>query len=263
MRKYPYAPHPFVITPPFEEKRTYQQSDILPFELVLIGKSIDFLPYFIYTFDELGKIGLGTGKGRYQLLEVKAIGEGEGGRVQDKKRRNEDEILIYSGKDKTLKNNFRALKVDDLFPYHGRPSALPSAFDRLPLTFSFMTPTRLKFDGNLSPRVEFHVLLRNLLRRISLLSYFHCGKELDLDFKRLIEEAKGVKVQKENLRWLDWERYSNRQQTRMKMGGFVGSVAFEGNFDEFIPFLLLGEAIHVGKGTSFGLGKYRISDFES
>lgn len=24
---------------------------------------------------------------------------------------------IYSGKDKTLKNNFRVLKVDDLFPF--------------------------------------------------------------------------------------------------------------------------------------------------
>ena len=44
----------------------------------------------------------------------------------------------------------------------------------------------------------------------------------------------------------------------MKMGGFIGSITFEGDFEKFMPFLLLGEFIHVGKGTSFGLGKYKI-----
>jgi len=81
---------------------------------------------------------------------------------------------------------------------------------------------------------------------------------LDLDFRGLIEEAKGVKVQRENLHWFDWERYSNRQEIRMKMGGFTGAITFEGDFEKFLPFLLLGEHIHVGKGTSFGLGKYEI-----
>lgn len=44
------------------------------------------------------------------------------------------------------------------------------------------------------------------------------------------------------LKWHDWERYSARQDTKMKMGGFTGRIAFEGN---------LGEFLHVGKGTSF------------
>ena len=44
----------------------------------------------------------------------------------------------------------------------------------------------------------------------------------------------------------------------MKMGGFIGSITFEGDFKSYLPFLLLGEYIHVGKGTSFGLGKYKI-----
>src|SRR3990170_3658124 len=70
MRKYPYAPHPFVITPPLEEKREYREGDTLCFELTLIGKSIDYLPYFIYTFDELGRMGIGRGKGKYNLENV-------------------------------------------------------------------------------------------------------------------------------------------------------------------------------------------------
>jgi len=246
MRKYPFAPHPFVITPPLEEKRVYREGETLGFELILTGKSIDFLPYFIYTFEELGKIGIGKGKGKYQLEEVRAINAGE--RIKDQK---EETILIYSRKDKTLRNNFRVLKVDDLGPFDLSPYTL---------CIHFLTPTRLKYDGKLSPRLEFHILIRNLLRRISLLSYFHCEEDLDLDFKGLIETSKSVKVKEENLSWVDWERYSNRQETKMKMGGFVGSITFEGDLKPFLPLLLLGEYVHVGKGTSFGLGKYEIRE---
>jgi hypothetical protein len=95
MRKYPFAPHPFVITPPLEEKRTYREGDTLCFELTLIGKSIDFLPYFIYTFDELGRMGIGKGKGKYQLEEVRGI-------LPCKKSEDQSrtESIIYSGKEK-------------------------------------------------------------------------------------------------------------------------------------------------------------------
>lgn len=240
MKKYPFAPHPFIITPPLEEKRKYNEGETLCFELILIGKSIDFLPYFIYTFDKLGRRGIGKGRGKYCLKEVK----GKNGET------------IYSEKDRTLRNDFKILRIDDL--YRLTLSPFTSSISSPTLHLLFLTPTRLKFDGRLSPKLEFHVLLRNPLRRISLLSYFHCGFDLDLDFKELIERAMEVRVKKENLLWFDWERYSTRQDTRMKMGGFIGSVSFEGNIEPFIPFLLLGEQIHVGKGTSFGLGKYKI-----
>ncbi|MGB9716175.1 MAG: CRISPR system precrRNA processing endoribonuclease RAMP protein Cas6, partial [Thermodesulfovibrionales bacterium] len=107
--------------------------------------------------------------------------------------------------------------------------------------------------------LEFHILIRNLLRRLSLLSYFHCGGEpAELDFKKIIEMAKRVNLKERNLRWYDWERYSTRQDTRMKMGGFVGDIIFEGYIEPFMPFIKAGEILHVGKGTSFGLGKYEI-----
>ena len=49
-----------------------------------------------------------------------------------------------------------------------------------------------------------------------------------------------------------------RQETRMKMGGILGSVTFSGDLPEFMPYLLLGEHLHVWKGTSFGLGKHEM-----
>ena len=89
-------------------------------------------------------------------------------------------------------------------------------------------------------------------------SFPYCGEELNIDFKELIEQSKGVQIKRNNVSWFDWERYSNRQETKMKMGGFVGAITFAGEFENFLPFLLLGEYTHVGKGTSFGLGEYEI-----
>ncbi len=156
MRKYPYAPHPFVITPPLEEKREYREGETFYFELTLIGKSVDYLPYFIFTFDELGKIGIGKGRGKYNLEEVKTIALGE--RSKDKGERKEKQgersrvqgegiETIYSGKDKILRNNFKVLTIDDIGPFNLSP---------LSLHLSFLTPTRLKFDGRLTPSLEFH-----------------------------------------------------------------------------------------------------------
>ena len=58
--------------------------------------------------------------------------------------------------------------------------------------------------------------------------------------------------------WHDWTRYSQRQQRHMKLGGLMGEVTLGGKTAQYKPLFCLGEYLHVGKGTGFGLGKYRI-----
>jgi hypothetical protein len=70
MRKYKSAPHPFVIEPPPEKRMGYKPGDEIRFGLILIGRAIDYMPYFIYTFDELGRTGIGKGRGKYELISV-------------------------------------------------------------------------------------------------------------------------------------------------------------------------------------------------
>jgi CRISPR/Cas system endoribonuclease Cas6 (RAMP superfamily) len=74
-----------------------------------------------------------------------------------------------------------------------------------------------------------------------------------------MSSAEEVTIEHNNSRWYDWQRYSTRQDTDMKLGGIIGEVTYTGELEQFIPLLLLGEYIHVGKNTSFGLGKYIIS----
>ena len=57
----------------------------------------------------------------------------------------------------------------------------------------------------------------------------------------------------------DPERYSARQDAKLKMGGVVGEAVYEGNLEQFAQLLALGEVLHVGKGTGLGLGRYRVS----
>jgi CRISPR/Cas system endoribonuclease Cas6 (RAMP superfamily) len=44
----------------------------------------------------------------------------------------------------------------------------------------------------------------------------------------------------------------------MKIGGFVGEAACQGEISEFVPLLDFGEKTHVGKATGFGLGSYAV-----
>lgn len=259
MRKYTAAPHPFIIEPPEEKKNGYKPGDNLTFGLTLIGKAIDYLPYFIYTFDELGKTGIGKGRGKYELKSVKS----DESRVKNEEKgytsnvipakagiQNDSIKTIYSSDTKTLKpfeTSYLPLSFNSELETHN--SSL--------LTLSFQTPARIIYDGHLTLDLEFHILIRQLLRRISLLAYFHCGIDSsDWDFKGIIEKAKDVKVKQSNLKWQDWERYSARQDTRMKMGGFIGEITFEGNIEPFMSLIGAGEVLHVGKGTGFGLGQY-------
>ncbi len=237
MRKYPSAPHPFVLTPPLADDRVYEPGENISFELTLIGRSIEYLPYFIFTFEELGKIGLAKERSKFFLEEVRLVNRGQNGPV------------VYRGKEKVL-HNYEGC------PNFGEIESWPNNLRSLGLIF--LTPTHLRYKVDLTSELEFHIFFRNLLRRISLLSYFHCATELDVNYRELIREAERIETQRRNLRWYDWERFSTRQQTRMKLGGFLGEAIFSGNFAPFWPYLRLGELIHVGKGSSFGLGKYEV-----
>lgn len=238
------APHPFVLEPPLESKSEYQPGDQIRFHVLLIGAAIEFLPYFILAFHTLGQWGIGRRidgyRGRCHLDTVESI-DARG-----------ESITIFTGESQRLSDEYTVITVEDICESVGDVAADSIALE-------FLTPTRVKSRGRLRDRINFEILTRGLLRRILALSYFHCGQELELDYSLLAQKA-GEQVRKagDDSQWVDWSRYSRRQGERLMMGGFMGKVSFEGDLRDFMPFLLLGEYIHVGKGTAFGLGKYVI-----
>ena len=233
-----YVPHPFVIEPPLDKRQFYGIEDKLDFHLILVGRAIDYIPYIIFAFEELGRLGIGKDKGKYSLEKVISIN-------------NDREILIYDN-DSHIRDDFYVIDSTELF----RDAA---QLNYQQVTFHFLTPTRIKNKGKLTIDIDFVIILRNLLRRLSRLAQVHCDEKWELEWKELIEMANDrVSTVSSGLKWHDWKRYSQRQGTKMKMGGFLGEITLEGEFAEFMPFIKLGELLHMGKGTVYGLGKYEI-----
>jgi len=239
MEKYETIPKPFIIEPPKEEKREYNKNEKISFNLLLIGKAINYLPYFIIAFELLGRIGLGKGKGKFRLIEICS-----------------KQSKIYSEENKILK-----LIEPDTVEIPENLINENQVNEEGDIVLNFNTPTRIRYQRDLVVILEFHILIRNILRRLWLLSFFH-GEMVEpkWDHRKIINAAKQVEIKKNLLRWYDWERYSGRQKTRMKMGGLLGKIVYSGRISQFLPLLRAGAVFHVGKGTSFGLGEYTILD---
>jgi len=240
LSKYESIPRPFVLEPPLENKTMYQKGEILSFGLIILGRAITYLPYFIVAFKELGEMGIGKGRNPYRLERLVAVHPFSG---------QEEEVYSNISGKVCNKNLVVTIKDLHLAPEKSAPGQM---------SIDFQTMTRIKFGDIFVRHVEFHMLVRSLLRRLSALYYFHHGLEWKAEFVDLIKRAEQVIRVSDRTRWVDWERYSHRQDARMNLGGVVGQVTYQGDLAEFLPILKLGELVHVGKACTFGMGKYRM-----
>jgi hypothetical protein len=96
-----------------------------------------------------------------------------------------------------------------------------------------------------------------MLRRVSSLLNCHGEGEPPLDYRGLVKRAETVRIVDTDLNWFDWRRYSHRQDKSMLMGGMAGTVTYEGKIGEYMPLIEFCSKVHLGKQTSFGLGKIK------
>jgi hypothetical protein len=95
---------------------------------VLIRRAIDYLPYFVFTFRELGRAGLGPGRGCFEVAEVHAEGVGE-------------TRCVYAAADGVLHGDGPRVTGADL----AAGQQVGTGNGRL--TVHFLTPTRIQSDG--------------------------------------------------------------------------------------------------------------------
>ena len=66
-------------------------------------------------------------------------------------------------------------------------------------------------------------------------------------------------MERRRLRLVRWERLSVERDARHPMHGLVGSLDLEGDVGALLPWLRWGEIVHVGKATSYGLGRMTVT----
>lgn len=134
----------------------------------------------------------------------------------------------------------------------------PSGERRLRVTFE--TPAWIEHQGKLVEALTFSTLYRAICRRLTTVCalYGELGADHEEAFARLDALAGNVKTAGAGLRPLRWERLSAERGARHPMCGLSGWAAFEGELGELLPVLAMAEVAHVGKATSFGLGRMRV-----
>ncbi len=231
----PASPRPYLIEP-LASPRDFQRGDLLEFELLLFGQVTKLQAYALLAVERMAEAGLGARRARFRLEQV---------RYQDV--RGEWRTGYQRGVRRW------AATVEAVLP-----SSEPLPADRVRLRF--LTPTRIKVNGRLVNRITFPLLASRLARRtLELAHFFGSRQAIDDGLERLVERAEAVRIHESRLRWHDWQRYSNRQRSKMKLGGFVGEVTLTGDLEPFSALLRAGEVVHVGKGVTFGLGKMTIT----
>src|SRR5215470_17704004 len=66
-------PRPFVFRAPETHQTRFEKDERFEFGLVLIGRALDFLPYFVLSFRELAREGLGLNRAKCALERVEEL----------------------------------------------------------------------------------------------------------------------------------------------------------------------------------------------
>lgn len=230
MRRYTQAPHPFIL------RETPAETGVT-LNLTLVGRSNAYLSLVVLALTQAAMNPRGIAGKRLRLDSVS------------------QEATPGSAEWRRIDAAGGALTASA--PECPRTPEIP----RGNIELTLHTPLRVKRDGKHVRATDFRFsdLFGNLLRRVSMLSYFHTDQALETDFRALTEAARQVECRAQ-LRWQDLPRHSARQKENMNLGGVVGTLHIAApDLEPFWPVLWLGQFIHAGTAATMGLGHYTLA----
>lgn len=233
-----YIPYtrPFIIRTRENKQRIYDAQTPYQFELILYGEAIAHLDLFIVALKKFGVNGIGEEKSPFVVEKVIENRAGKAFILYEKNR------LIQGAKGCYL---FDVPRVENVQK----------------IQLQFHTPLRLQAEGEYLDHTPIEVLVDNLLRRVRSLLFFHHQHYFLADelVETLIEEAFKARVIEENYRYVSYNRVSSRQKRQAPLDGILGSTIIEQIPENIANLLSIGQTIHLGKQTVFGLGEYSVA----
>lgn len=241
----------YAIVPPFPDRddspnRLYASGERFEFGITLFGKALQFLPYFVLAVPEMGRVGIGVGRGKFALKSVWA------------------ENPLTRARECLLAENDNVVRTPTLTMTHAEVMRVANgewqmASGERRVAVDFLTPTRLIDEGKLAQAPAFDVLFARLLKRLDDLAEEYSGgtgrprEEIDA----LENLAAHVQLGESHTRWVEVWSGSTRRGMPSPLSGIVGRAVYmaEGAvWRELMPWLLWGQLAQVGKSTVKGNG---------
>lgn len=230
--------HPYVMRPPQDAGRLYAPGETLSFEVQLCGLALHLVSYVVDACVRLALGGLGAGRGR---SVVQAAWEQDAFGVQ---RLPLPPFPEPSALQLVVSWEQALARAHELSPRS--------------LALQFLTPAHVVRDKVPVEVPDFATVMRALLRRLTALALFHGGTAPEEHFRALAYDAESVRLVAWDGTWHNWDRYSSRQNRHAPLSGFTGVAVYEGDLSSYLPYLVYGQALHIGKACVLGNGRYRI-----
>ena len=231
-------PRPYIFSP------TDKKVPELHVEMTLVGEAGRFLPHLIAAWNRAGERGAGKGRGNFILRKVY--------------------ILLPNESMKTVYEDERLLDHGELtFPV---AEYLKGKVPDPPWKIIIETPLRLRQDGRNMGSIDWENAFRSLAIRLSIMNQKYCGgTRPDKDvWQNLTSFLAAPGTTEARTRWFDWKRFSSTQDTHVPMGGLIGEnvVTPSVGISTWWRWWEAARLFHLGKGTSMGLGKIALNDYQ-
>jgi len=224
-------PKPYIIYPNDDAKSHWQKNEFYHFDISLFGQAAQLGPVILQALQRGQALGFGKKNTPFKLISVSSL--------LPKK--------IAPGIIPSRLIDWLNIENSDLTQHE--------------LALHFSTPLRLKVNDSILKHKapDLPLLIKQIARRFSQLTrYWVCDDQTLIDNLYGELPLLGDYQQTDHCYFEDWQRYSYKQQERLPFGGLKGQVSYFGEIAHVLPWLQLGEQLHIGGKTTFGLGKYQL-----
>ena len=233
MRLYENTPQPFMFLLNANDETEIKSGDRFIFGMRIFGDTTELFPYVAFSMLEAGKKGIGQG---HLLYEMDTIYQGE--------------TILYEKSGTTIRKP------------QGRELTVPHSTETAKAVhITLLSPLRIRSEGHTAKHLSFLDIAKAALRRLTILNaFFGDGSLPDQEWSNhLLQLSEQIVTHSDSLRPFGFDRYSGRQERSVHLDGLLGDIVFRDVPPELIRLMKMMEAVGLGKSTSFGFGRIKVT----
>lgn len=240
---------PYVILPPPPSRRFIEPGEMIVFHLTLLGEAAGFVPLLVPTLARMGRFGLGGPGARvpFSLERIDSVGG-----------TSDRPLQVYSRQVPMVRSLVHRLDL-------AKAREEAKELERHPLLeLNFLTPARLLEDQRLQDQVTAPLLHDRLMGRLCDVGALYGppggGGVGFHPSQARVDRRPDIRIRTAETFWVDllWKRNPEDPGQPMRLGGVLGRLVLEGDLRPLLPYLVLGQWVHIGKNTTFGHGGYTL-----